>query len=467
MKWISLTYHAALAASMATLLSASLSACQEVIPIDEPSPLLVTLPAGGYAPTVTPTSAEAPTPTGEPTVTLVPQPNIATPTLVVQSVEATRLLWTLEGIVRPVALAPAGNRLAVLMADGRFLWVNTETGQVESTNLVWSSGLEGKTTGDVYSDGQVALIVASQETPDENGTIAQIRTRLVVYNSNGNELWSRDGSNSPPLSAALVAGTVILGQGAVDGQSGRLLAYDLQSGAEVWVATLPTPTPAPSPDPTLRPTIAPTATPLPSIEGYRAVRVADDQLYALIDTPVGSGAGAFDPFTGVERWRWLDGDKSPFEQISVSDDGLVTLAATDRLAALDPATGHQQWQVSFSVAPEAGLSVQNGIIQLAPAPTAEFEYRPGIMGLSITDGTPVWQALSGLLAGPLAEGDGYLWTLVKDYDQGQVSLSAIEPTSGTEAVRLSAGEHPEQPYRLVVQGRRVYVLGADLKVFGY
>ena len=107
------------------------------------------------------------------------------------------------------------------------------------------------------------------------------------------------------------------------------------------------------------------------------------------------------------------------------------------------------------------------MIQLVPAPTAEFGYRPGIIGVSITDGTPLWQTLDGLLASSLARGDDTLWVLVKDYDQGQVSLSAIEPSSGTEVVRLPAGDHPEQFYRLVVQERRAYVLGTDLKVFGY
>jgi outer membrane protein assembly factor BamB len=461
MKSNSLLHRATLVALTAGLLAAGLAACEEVIPTDEPGPLLVTLPAEGFTPTASPPAADAPTPTGQPTATLVPQPIIPTPTPVVQTIEAARLLWTLEGVARPVALAPAGNRLAVLLADGRFLWLNGETGQIESTSFVWQGSLEGETDGNVASDGQVAVVVASQAAPDDDGTAARTRMRLVVFDAGGSELWSLAGEDSPrPVSTVIAPGMVIVGQ------AGRLLAYDLQSGAQVWAAALPTPTPTPSPAPTLRPTLAPSPTPLPKIESYRALQIRDERLYVLIDTPTGSGAAAFDPYTGVERWRWLD-DDSPFEQMALDDDGLLMLAASDRLAALDAPTGRLQWQVSASITPEAGMSVRGGVILLAPAPTAEYDYRPGIMGISASDGTRLWQSLDGLLAGRLAGSKDYLWALVNDYDQGQVWLAAIQPGSGTETVRLAAGDHPEQPYHLVVEGQRAYVLGADLKVFGY
>lgn len=461
MKSISLPYRAMLLALAAGLLATGMAACEEVIPTDEPGPLLVTLPAEGFAPTASPTAAEEPTPTGLPTATLVPQPIIPTPTPVVQTVEAARLLWTLKGVARPVALAPAGNRLAVLLADGRFLWLNGETGQIESTSFVWQGSLAGETDGSVVSDGQVAVVVASQAVPGGDGTAARTRMRLVVFDAGGSELWSLAGEDSSrPVRTAIAPGMVIVGQ------AGRLLAYDLQSGGQVWTAALPTPTPTPSPAPTLRPTLAPSPTPLPEIESYRALQIRDERLYALIDTPTRSGAAAFDPYTGVERWRWVDNGPL-FEKIALSDDGLLVLAASDRLVALDAPTGRLQWQASAGITPEAGMSVRGGVILLAPAPTAEFDYRPGIMGISTSDGTRLWQSLEGLLASRLMGSEDFLWALANDYDRGQVWLAAIEPGSGTEAVRLAAGDHPEQPYHMVVQGRRVYVLGADLKVFGY
>lgn len=451
-----------------TLLLFGLVACQQVVPTDEPGPVLVTLPVGTSVPTETATPVDLPAPTSTPTATLVPQPNVPTSTPVVQRVESTRLVWTLDGVARPAALASAGNQLAVLLSDGRILWVNSETGQIESTSLVWSGLLEAGTVGELYTDGLSTLVIASQETPTAADAPVPSRTRLVVFDAGGSEQWFFEDTNGAHrYSAVLLAGTVIVGQWSPDGRDNRLLAFDLRTGTEVWSAAVPTPTPTPSPEPTLRPTPAPTPPPPAEIAGYRAVRLAGNTLYALIDTVDGSGVAAYDPFTGVEKWRWLDAPiRTPFEQLAVSEDGLVA-GASDRLAFLDALTGQPQWQISLPLDPEAGVSIVSGIVSAAPTPTADFDFRPGIIGLHAADGERAWHVLSGLLAASLGGGDDAIWAIVKEFDQGQVFLVALDPASGAEIVRLTVGDHPEAAYRLVAQGRRLYVLGPELKVFGY
>jgi outer membrane protein assembly factor BamB len=377
-------------------------------------------------------------------------------------------LWTLDGVARPAALASTGNQLVVLLSDGRILWVNAETGQIEATSLVWSGLLEEGTVGEIYTDGQSTLVIAAQELLAAGDTQAPSRTRLVVFDAGGNEQWFlEDTDGGHRYTAILLAGTVIVGQWSPAGRDNHLLAYDMQTGSEVWSAAVPTPTPTPSPEPTLRPTPAPTTAPPPEIIGYRLIRLAGDTLYALIDTVDGPGVAAYDPFTGVEKWRWLDASaRSPFVQLAISEDGLVAGAA-DRLLLLDPQTGQPRWQASLALDPEAGLALVSGVVPVAPAPTADFDFRPGIIGLQVADGNQTWHVLSGLLAESLGGGDDTLWAIVKEFDQGEVFLVGLYPASGAEVVRLPAGDHPEASYRLVAQGRRLYVLGPDLRAFGY
>jgi hypothetical protein len=94
-------------------------------------------------------------------------------------------------------------------------------------------------------------------------------------------------------------------------------------------------------------------------------------------------------------------------------------------------------------------------------------FRPGLISLSASRGGLAWHALAGLLADPLALGDEALWTVVKDYDSGQVALSALDPTTGLEQVRIPVSESPEVLYQIVAHGRRVYVLGDSLLAYGY
>jgi outer membrane protein assembly factor BamB len=154
------------------------------------------------------------------------------------------------------------------------------------------------------------------------------------------------------------------------------------------------------------------------------------------------------------------------DRIALGEDSVYVLNV-NRLLALDPATGAVQWADDLQAAPEAGLASRDGLVYLAPSPTAEMGFRPGLISLSASRGGLAWHALAGLLADPLALGDEALWTVVKDYDSGQVALSALDPTTGLEQVRIPVSESPEVLYQIVAHGRRVYVLGDSLLAYGY
>jgi hypothetical protein len=107
------------------------------------------------------------------------------------------------------------------------------------------------------------------------------------------------------------------------------------------------------------------------------------------------------------------------------------------------------------------------LIFLAPAPAAELGFRPGIVGLFADGSGLAWHSLGGLLADPVAANEQAVWTIVKDYDLGDVWLSGLEPDTGLEQIRLPVSRQPDVQYQLVPGDRRVFVLGNTLIAFGY
>ena len=138
-----------------------------------------------------------------------------------------------------------------------------------------------------------------------------------------------------------------------------------------------------------------------------------------------------------------------------------------RLVALDPLNATVKWLVDYRLAPEAGLAPQPNFVYLAPAQAGDLGFRPGLIALK-TDGTGLaWHSLAGLVAAPVAADSEAVWTIVKDYDSGNVWLSGLDPTTGLEQIRVPISRTPDEMYTLVPYNRRVYVLGESLFSFGY
>ena len=140
-----------------------LAGCTELLdPTQPPTPILVTLPASTPQP-ATPTAEPSPTsetpielPTSEANEAVAP-----TPIPQASGIGSTKLLWEWREVARPSALAAGGERLAALIADGRFAWLNAGNGRIESSSFVWSGVPQGETWGEVYVDGLGTFALAA------------------------------------------------------------------------------------------------------------------------------------------------------------------------------------------------------------------------------------------------------------------------------------------------------------------
>ncbi len=427
------------------LLTASailLAACDMTIPTQEANPLLVTLPVATPA-LLTPTQAASPTPLpATSTPTAVP---IVAPTPPVQGVAATRLLWQWGEVAQPTALAATGNRLAVLVSDGRFVWLDASSGRVEASAFLWQGILEGETLGEVYTDGQVAVVASREISPDPSTGLAGSRARLIVFGPQAQELWSLpEIADQRFYSAALSTGAAIVGMWPHGFEDNTLAAYELMTGRRLWEVR-------PAEDERF---------------GYAQILHTGTRLYVLLDGPQGGGVACHDLRTGDLLWQWSDMEGGRSDRIVLDRNSLFALGVAG-VVALDPITGAVGWEVSFNADPEAGAVAADGLVVLAPAPTVELGFRPGLIGLEALSGQLAWHSLNGLLANPLAIGDGIAWTIVKDFDAGVVSLSGLELSTGLEQVRVAVNSRPDLLYQLVAHSRRVYVLSDVLQAYGY
>ncbi|HEC23803.1 MAG TPA: hypothetical protein ENI95_12895 [Chloroflexi bacterium] len=427
--------------ALATM-AAWLVACGEALPSEEPAPLLVTLPAA--------TSGVTPTPTDEPpTPTLLPPSPVPTlpPTSPVlplpEGIEGVRFLWEWGEVARPVALAPSENRLAVLIADGRFAWLDPASGQVESNTFLWSGILEGETEGEVYTDGTLAVAAFHEMSANPETGAARSRSRLALFDASANERWSLPELDSQRFySAALSPVAVIAGTWSHDlNTTNTLAAHDLFSGEALWEVS-------------------------EQGGGYRQIVHDGTRLYALLNEAEGATVACYDIRTGEELWRWTAPDTPRPHQIALGEEGVYVLSV-ERVVALDPSRGEARWITGFSADPEAWMGLYDGLLYLIPAPSVELGFRPGLVALRADTGELAWHTLNGSLVNPLAVGDDALWAIIRDFDEGVVALSGLELTSGLERVRLDTGSEPQALYRLVAQGRRVYVLGNHLQAYGY
>ncbi|MBN1426815.1 MAG: PQQ-binding-like beta-propeller repeat protein [Anaerolineae bacterium] len=424
------------------LVFALLSGCESATPESFPRPLLVTMPAMAVPlPTVTPVP-EMPV-TEDPLVVETPSP---TPDLPAQGLETTHLLWEWGENSRPSGLAATPNRLAVIASDGRFVWMTADTGKLEGGAYLWSGILQGDTWGEVYTDGIVAMVAAIREVGiDAETGLAESRARLVVFDTQANELWSLPQLDSRHYYSATIApgpGLVVIGRWPQGFKDNEMAAYEMFTGQRLWRVKS-------------------------GETGYRQLTHDGTRMYVLLTDPKGiDTVGCYDLRTGDQLWQWAHPELAQLDQITVGPEGVYVMAGS-QILGLDTTEGTVKWTIGFSASSEAGISTRGNLLYAAPAPSAQTGFRPGVVSLDGLSGQLVWNALGGLLADPLIVGNEALWTIVKNFDSGEVFLSGLEPDTGLERTRLLVGMDPKVIYRLVSLDRRVYVLGDTLQSYGY
>lgn len=431
-------------AGAVVIISLLLGGCEDALSTEQPAPILVTLPAvtslpATAAPTDLPTEAS-------PEGTLASTQSVP-PTPIPESsgIGSTHRLWEWDIVARPSALAASSSRLAVIITDGRFAWLNAETGQIESAAFLWSGILQGESWGEVYVDGLGTFAVAAvhEQSINSQTGIADSRSRLVVYDAQASELWSLPELEEPYhlYTAALTSISVIVGKWPRGFRNNSLAAYELYTGEELWEVSEPN-------------------------TGYRQIVHDGNRVYVLLDNDEGGAVAAFDLRTGDEIWRWTHPEMVQPDMILLGPTGLYVVTVS-RTAALDPGSGQLQWMANITIAPEARIASHSNYVYVAPAAGGEYGRKPGIMGFFADGSGLAWHSLSGLLAEPIVAGEEALWVVLKDHDAGTVALSGLEPDTGLERIRLDIGFEPNAQYHLVVHGRQIYVLGNSLLAFGY
>lgn len=411
-----------------------LPGCSSAVPT---APPLVTIPAGPLPPTETATSAP-PTETPPPATATISVVQTAPPP---QGIAGLRLFWTWEEVSRPSALAASGNRLAAIIADGRFAWLEGNRGQVEASSYLWDSFREGESWGQVHTDGVVALVDARESFISPGSGLAESRARVVAYDAGANELWSLPTLETQHFySTAMTINAALVGQWPY-GLENRLAAYELLSGRELWSTEA-------------------------GPEGYQVIAQDGARLIALVNDGQGGAVAAFDLGTGNPLWRWKDPAFVQPDGLLLGDEVAYVQAASG-LAAIDMVTGLPNWINDFASAPEAGFGQRAELLLLAPAPSLEGGLRPGVSAVDGDSGMLRWNALTGLVVDPLATSPDALWALARDFDSGAVILTALQAESGEVLAQVQVGDHPDRLYRIVVAPGQVYVLGDVLQAFGY
>jgi outer membrane protein assembly factor BamB len=408
------------------------------------NPVLVTLPAAPQ-PTETPSPTSTVT-TAPPTPTAAPSPTAPAPAAAITPTTPGGgefgSIWQAPGTLRPVAAAASRDGVAVLGADGRFLWLAAATGEVTASTRFWP-GAAGDTLGEVHTDGRLAAVAGVQREVPPGGGRVRTRARLAVYDASADELWSLPQlSTGHTYSALLLPGAVVAGVWPRGGRGVPLAAYDAITGQETWRATI-----------------------AQGAAGVQPLLADESTLYALIDTAQGRGAASYDAATGEERWRWLPGDAAAPEALAL-DGGVLFALGHGRLWALDAATGEPRGSKQVASAPGAGLAAGAGNVVLVPAAGPEMGFRPGVLGLEVASGEVIWRAFEGQVVDALRAGEGAVWAVGRDFDTGQVALAALDLASGEAHTTAAVSTDAAAGYRLAVHGERVYVLGERLWAFG-
>ncbi len=406
-----------------------------------PTPALVTLPVGTAPPTetVTPgpvTNTPMPTQTSTPTLAVV---QTRTPS---GAISGAQLLWEWPGTSRPTAVGVSPNRLAALVADGRFTWLDATTGEIQASGFLWTGLLEGESWGHVYTDGGIAVVEARETSISISSGLAETRARLAVYDSNAEEQWSLPQLGTQRFySAALTPTAVLVGAWPFGFEDNTLAAYDVFTGEVRWQLE-------------------------PSTLGYRQIVHDGSRAVVLVDDDATDYLAAYDIVNGDELWRWQDDQVVQPDQIVLAD-GHVFVVTTTTAVSINASNGGFEWGVRFDIAPEAGFAYRDGLLYVVPAPTAQSGYRPGVVAIDVEVGQVTWNSLVGLVADSVATGRDALWIVSKNYDSGEVTLSLLDAPTGLEQLRLPVSLRADERYSMQATGGRVYVIGETLRAYGY
>ncbi len=360
-----------------------------------------------------------------------------TPTLPPQDITETRLLWQWTDAV-PAALAAAGDQVAVLTADGSVVWLDAATGERLADYRLWSGIIEGAATGEVYFVGGQTVVAAHQNPLSSGGDFL---SRVVVFDGPASESWSLpELSDQRYYLIAPTGGELIAAASSPDPALSGLSAFDMISGGLLW-----------------------------QIENgealdFQQITTADDKMFVLFDVPEG---GRIDArlVDGTKWWEWIDPSVPPPDRLLVGDESLYAVGVS-RVLALDLENGRAHWRVDLALSPEAGAAAAGENLYVVPAPTAETEFRSGVVSLDASSGNLAWHALGGMLVEAITVQGDRLWVLTKDADLGKVSLSGLEAQTGLERIRLDIDGSPDSLYRLAAGDRAVYVLGDSLYAYG-
>jgi outer membrane protein assembly factor BamB len=280
---------------------------------------------------------------------------------------------------------------------------------------------------------------------DSETGLAESRARLAVFDTQANEKWSLPQLESRHYYSAAIApgpGIVVVGKWPHGFKDNEMAAYGMSSGQRLWRVK-------------------------DGETGYQEIVHDGTRMYVLLTDAQGANAvGCYDLRTGDQLWRWSDPNLKQIDRIALGSDGVYAMVS-NQILALNATTGEVKWAIGFSATSDAGMQALGGLLYMAPAPSAQTGFRPGVVGIDAYTGRMSWNALGGLLADPLAASGEALWAIVKDFDTGQVFLSALEPGTGLERARMLVGSGPETIYRLVALDRRVYALGNTLQAYGY
>jgi outer membrane protein assembly factor BamB len=396
------------------LLTLALAACQEV-PVTRPS--LISRDEDNPP-------APPPPPTAGPGETGLP---------------STRLEWEWQEDARPSALAADGDRLGVIVSDGRFLWLDAETGLATGGGFLWPDDIRGETWGSVTIASDMAIVKAAETFQSELGDFPETRSRVVAFDAEGDELWTLPELGDKHLySATIGQGKALIGthRGFTNNS---LSAYDLDSGEIEWRYEA-------------------------EDYGFEKLVANEQHVYGVLLGAESGGIAAYDLDTGALIWAEHDPAVNLVDDLLLEGERLYVLTQPAAIA-LRLRDGQIDWSVEMGLAPEAGMVARETFLYVVPAPTAGMSNRPGLLGVNAEDGEIAWHALAGLVADPLAASGEALWAIVKDPDEGVVSLSVLEAASGLERARLTLGHDLEVNYRLVADGDTVYVLGESLRAY--
>jgi outer membrane protein assembly factor BamB len=424
---------------MTLLIAAGILAACVASPEDElPRPIVVTLPV------ITATIPGAVPLLGTPVSTgngsVPPSPAASGGRM-----EDIRLLWEAPDVLRPASVAIANNRISVILVDGRFLWLDANSGKTTAAAFLWNGLVEGDTVGTTTTDGVIGVASVHQISISPDAGRANTRSRLAVFDVQAHPIWSLPDLEEGQLYSAALAsgpGLVVVGRWPYGFKKNALSVYELFTGQKLWQTT-------------------------DGSNGFQFVTHDGTRIYTILNTKDNIGAIAcYDLRTGDLLWRWSDPSVGQIEALAIGDNRVFGISS-DRALALDSSTGLLQWMVGLNTVPDAGLAYTSGMLITAPAPSAETGFRPGLVSLQGAAGAAGWSSLGGLLAGPLAANPDSLWVIVRDFDAGTVSLSGLDPATGLERVRIRTNGRPDAAYQIVAAGPRIFLLGDTLSAYGY